>query len=302
MLTSSTQLSIFFKQTMKNNLKTHFKILTCAAALLLSVNASAHERFILPSHTVLSGDKAQSVSFIASISNAIFHADRPLGNNDKGLDVPALAPLFKQLSPVIIGPDGNSKAMSWQAFSRFSVADAHIEASGTYRIALVQPNVAMTTFKKADGNHGRFFANKGRVPAGATNIVRRTTASRVETYVSFNEPNRAALIPTGQGLELSGNTHPNDLFVDETFEFQLTYQGKPLNKAIEVKVLKGATRHRNQRDEQLITTDKQGKFTLTVPQAGFYLLSANLDVEGKADSKIDVHHHGLYATLEVFPQ
>ncbi len=298
MLTSTTQLSIIFKQTMKNNIKTF----TCVAALLLSVNASAHERFILPSHTVLSGEQAQSVSFIASISNAIFHADRPLGNNDKGLVLPQLAPLFKQLSAVVIGPDGISKAMSWQAFSRFSVADANVDLAGTYRIALVQPNIPMTTYKKADGNFGRFFGGKGKIPSGATNIVHRTTASRVEAYVSFNEPNRAALKPTGQGLELSGDTHPNDIFVDEVIDFQLTYQGKPLTKSIEVKVLKGATRHRNHREEQLIKTDKQGKFSLTLQQAGFYLLSANLDINGKIGSNIDIHHHGLYVTLEVFPQ
>ena len=297
MLSNSTKLLALLKQTM------NIKILSCVTTLLLfSVSASAHERFILPSHTVLSGDKAQSISFIASISNAIFHADRPLGNNDKGIDVPALAPLFQQLSSVVIDPNGISNDMSWQAFSRLSVADVQLEKSGTYRIALVQPNVAMTTFKKADGSHGRFFGNKGEIPMGASNVVRRTTSSRVESYVSFNEPNSVALKPTGQGLELSGSSHPNDLFAGETIEFELTYQGKPLGKAIEVKIVKGATRHRNQRDEQLINTDKQGKFSFTLPQAGFYLLSANLDVKGKEGSNIDIHHFGLYATLEVFPQ
>jgi len=52
----------------------------------------------------------------------------------------------------------------------------------------------------------------------------------------------------------------------------------------------------------LIEIDAQGKFSLTLSQAGFYLLSANIDVKGKADATIDVHHYGLYVTLEVFPQ
>ncbi|KGJ90607.1 DUF4198 domain-containing protein [Colwellia psychrerythraea] len=278
------------------------KIATFTLALSLPLTAIAHERFILPSHTVLSGEEVQSVSFIASISNAIFHGDKPLGDNGKGIVAPKLAPLFKRLKPIVIGPDGVSREMSWQAFSRFSVADTQLEQSGTYRIALVQPDVPMTTFIKADGKKGRFFGNKGKVPSGATNIVKRTTASRVETYVSFNEPNNAALKATGEGLELGGETHPNDLFVDETIHFQLTFQGKPLQQSTKVKVVKGATRHRNQRDEKIIETDAQGNFSLTLSQAGFYLLSANIDVKGEAGSGIDIHHHSLYATLEVFVQ
>lgn len=39
----------------------------------------------------------------------------------------------------------------------------------------------MTTFTKLDGNKGLFFGAKGQIPVGASNIVRRTTASRVET-------------------------------------------------------------------------------------------------------------------------
>ncbi|MCJ8293154.1 MAG: DUF4198 domain-containing protein [Colwellia sp.] len=275
---------------------------TLTLALLLPLKAIAHERFILPSHTILSGDKRQSVSFIASISNEIFHGDRPLGDNGKGVSVPELAPLFKQLKPVVIGPDGARRDMSWQAFSRFSVADAHFKVAGTYRIALVQPNVPMTTFTKVDGSKGRFFGNQGEVPAGASNIVKRTTASRVETYVSFNQPNNRALQSTGEGLELAGKTHPNDLFVDEVLSFQLMFEGKQLKQATKVKVVQGATRHRNQRDEQVIKTDDQGMFSLTIAEAGFYLLSANIDVKGKLGSNIDIHHYGLYATLEVFLQ
>jgi hypothetical protein len=278
----------------------HIAILTLA--LSLPITANAHERFILPSHTILSGEEAQSVSFIASISNAIFHGDKPLGDNGKGVVSPKLAPLFKRLKPIVISPDGVSREMSWQAFSRFSVADTQLKQSGTYRISLVQPNVPMTTFIKADGKKGRFFGNTAKVPSGATSIVKRTTASRVETYVSFNEPNNTALLSTGKGLELTGETHPNDLFVDEALSFQLTYLGKPLQQSTEVKVVKGATRHRNQRDEQIIETDAQGKFSLSVSQAGFYLLSANVDVKGEIGSGIDIHHHSLYVTLEVFPQ
>ena len=302
MLTVATVAQNIFTQGKANQRKISQGISVLLVSLLLSLEVMAHERFILPSHTMLSGDKAQSVSFISSISNAIFHADKPLGDNGKGIVPEDLAPLFKQLRPIVIGPDGVSDTMSWQAYSRFSAADTSLQLAGTYRIALVQSDVPMTTFIKSDGNKGRFFGSQGKVPEGASNIVRRTTASRVETYVSFNEPNNAALKSTGEGLELAGETHPNDLFVDEVINFQLTYQGKSLTKATRVKVVQGATRHRNQRDEHLIETDPQGNFSLTLTKAGFYLLSADIDVKGKDGSGFDIHHYSLYATLEVFPQ
>ena len=159
----------------------------------------------------------------------------------------------------------------------------------------------MTTYRKADGTRGRFFG-KGEVPQGATDVIRRELSTRVETFITLNEPNKKAIAHTGSGLELGGVTHPNDLFVGENAEFQLFLDGRPLSQPASVEVSQGGTRHRNQRDRINLSTDKQGLFNLSFSKAGFYLLHAEVTLPGDLDSGIDKKHASLYLTLEVFPE
>lgn len=270
---------------------------------LLSFASAAHERYMVPSHTVLSGDKAQYVTLTSSISNAIFHPDRPFGDNGKGVEVGDLKTLFELLNAEVITPTGKvDNSTQWQAFQRMSVADVAVAESGTYRISLVQGDVAMTTFKKADGTPWRLFGPNAKLPEGATDIVRRTTSSRVETFVSVNEPNLAAVKATGFGLELGGKTHPNDLFAGETAEFKLIFNGKALDQKAHVKVIKAGTRHRNDRNEKTLPVNSDGTFTFTPETAGFYFISAETKVEIPQPADVDVKHYSLYLTLEVFPE
>jgi hypothetical protein len=271
--------------------------------LLFAQSINAHERFMVPSHTVLSGDKTQYATIISSISNDIFHPDRPLGDNGKGVDAGDLKPLFAMLQSRVILPDGKiDNSVEWQAYQRMSIADVPLEQSGTYRVSLIQQDVAMTTFKKADGAPWRLFGKDITLPEGATDVVRRTTASSVETFISVNKPTLTAVNPTGKGLELVGQTHPNDLFAGETASFQLLFNGKPVSKGTHVKAIKAGTRHRNNRNEQVLTLNDKGEFTFTPQSSGFYFLAAESAVEVAQPSDVDVKHFSLYLTLEVFPE
>ena len=286
-------------------LKKQITVLFIGIMLSLSCAPSihAHEQFIVPSHTLLSGDKAQSVTLIASISNAIFHPDRPLGDSNTGADVGDLKNLFNALQHTVIYPDGKiTTDTRWQAFARLSVADVALKDSGTYRMGFVQPDLYMTTFKKANGAPARVFGPSPAIPDDATNVVYRTTSSRIETFVTFNSPTKKAVTPTGQGLELGGETHPNDLFANETANFQLFYNGKPLQNDVHLKVIKSGTRHRNDRNEIVLKINKNGRFDFTPTEAGFYFLAAEMAVKTPEIKGVDVKHYSLYLTLEVFPE
>lgn len=273
--------------------------------LILVANTAAfsHDRFILPTHTTLSGDGEQNVSFISSISNDMFHPDRAFGDNGKGQVDPKLKGFFSMLESQIVFPNGDLKNENiWQAFTRFSAADLNLTGSGTYRIALVQPERLVTFFKKADGSTGRLTGPNPQLPDGATDKKSYLSSSRVETFVTLNKPTSAAVNPTGRGLELGGETHPNDLFVNEAAHFQLFYKGKPLSNAADVKVVLGNTRHRNQRNPISLKTKEDGTFDISFPDAGFYLLKANLVLPKDGNTDIDEKSAGLYVTLEVFPE
>lgn len=281
----------------------NFKYLTLLCLISLAGSLTAHDRYLLPSHTVLSGDGPRAVTITASISNDIFHPDRPFGDQVGGVVPESLQDYFKSLKPIVVLPDGKvEEGQGWRAFARFSVCDLLMEKEGTYRVAMLRPDSYMTTFKKADGSSGRAFGKDAPVPEGAQEVVRWGGSSRVETFVTWNKPTRDALKPTGLGLELGGESHPNDLFTGETAHFQLFIDGKPLEGSHEVHWVRAGTRHRDQRQGQTVTTDERGRFEMKVDQAGFYLLQASVTMDGAPDSGLDQVHHGLFVTLEVFPE
>lgn len=270
---------------------------------LLSNLTYAHGRYILPSHTLLSGKEPQYVTLSASISNDVFHPDKPLGNNGGGKVNSFLDGIFRQIEAAIIMPDGSkSDGIHWRAYARQSLADIKLEESGTYKIFFRQPTTLLTTFKKSDGEESRMFGNDTPLPKGATDIVHHTIASQVETYISHNAPNQNALKSTGKGLELIAHTHPNDLFVKEDTDFQLVLDGKPVPEGTLVNLTKEGTRHRNQRETTKIKTDSKGHFQINFTHPGFYLLDVEITAPGKPEEKVSFHHHSLYVTLEVYPE
>ncbi len=285
-------------------MKSTLKILGLSFIFLTqSAPLFAHGRYILPSHTQLSGEDVKQVTLVASISNDVFHPDKPLGNNGGGEVNSFLANIFKTLKASVTLPNGTvNNAIEWQAFARQSITDITIDKPGTYRMSLVQPQTPLVTFKKPDGAPSRFFGNQQTLPQGATDVVYHTVASRTETFITHNTPNRAALNSVGAGLELAGETHPNDLFVGETAQLQLILDGKPLKEPAAVHITRDGTRHRNQRNTLERQTDASGNFSVIFEQAGMYLLEVEHTRKGAKNSGIDFHHNTLYLTLEVFPE
>jgi hypothetical protein len=265
-----------------------------------AATSAAHSRYVLPSHTLLSGEETQKVTLSASISNDIFHPDMPFGADDTSHVPMPLKALFKQLKSSVTDPDGEVVPLGWQAYARNSVADVMLPKSGTYRISVIQPPLPMTTFTLSNGDDGRVFGD-GVLPENISNVVKRNVSARVETYVTHNKVNKTALLSSGSGLELAGDSHPNDLFVNEDNSFQLLFDGKGVEN-VDISLTKAGTKHRNKRNEAHVITQKDGYFTVLVEEAGFYLLEAEYTLKGDSGSEVDFHHHSLYVTLEVFPE
>jgi uncharacterized GH25 family protein len=104
--------------------------------------------------------------------------------------------------------------------------------------------------------------------------------SRVEVFVTAGKPNKKALEPTGVGLELAPITHPNDLVVGEPASFQLLKDGKPATN-LEVTLIPGGIRYRDQLNEAKLKTDAEGKFTTTFKAPGMYWMNATVGAAGR---------------------
>jgi uncharacterized GH25 family protein len=230
------------------------------ALLCLPASVDAHRAWMLPSATVLSGSDLW-VTVDAAISNDLFYFE----HNPIRLD-----------NLAITAPDGSRVRAenTWTGKFR-STFDVPLALPGTYRIAVVN-HMAAAIYE--DGGETRRWRGSAdalarEVPAGAQNLQVSKTHSRTEVFVTAGRPTDTALQPTGVGLELVPITHPNDLVQGEAASFRLLRDGKPA-AGVAIAIVPGGIRYRNRLKEMAVSTDGDGKFTVTFPDAGMYWLSA----------------------------
>lgn len=258
----------------------------------------AHSRWLVPSHTILSGEESQSVTFDVSVSNDIFHVDRPMGG-------PTMrrGPL-RNAVPTVTAPDGSAHSAELSHFARKSVFDYELGSSGTHRVEIVTPPILLTTWSNGEGQRGgRAFGTRAevadRIPQGASEIRTRRILSRIVTWVTRNQPTTPE--PVGEGLELVG-THPNDLFAQEVLRLGLRVDGRPAPAGTSVKLTAAGTRHRNDREIVEATTGEDGSFEVRLERPGFYLLESDVEISAAGVEGVDSQSYSLFATLEVQPQ
>jgi len=263
--------------------------LAAAAALVFSSPAAlAHKAWLLPSQTVIAGEKPW-ITVDAAVSNDLFYFNH----------VP-----LRLDNLVITAPDGSQLQPQNAATGKYrSVFDVELAQPGTYRLAVV--NAGLNASWKEDGKPKRWRGNEAsfatEVPKKAQDLQVSQSIGRVETFVTSGSPNQTALKPSGQGLELVPVTHPNDLFAGEPAQFKLQIDGKPA-AGLEVEIVRGGTRYRNAQEEIKVTTDAQGAFSVTWPEAGMYWLEVTSEDKKTSIKQAKQRRLSYVATLEVLPQ
>lgn len=271
--------------------KTSKRICLALAAcmpLLTSLDALAHRQFIVPTSTVVNG-KTPWVSFDAAAASDVFFFDHVAMN---------------LTNLVITAADGSMVKADNQSTGKLrSSFDLRTELVGTYRIAVV--NDGINASYKENGATKRWrgtaeaFAKE--VPANAEELQVSHNQGRVETFVTNGKPNSTALAATGKGLELSPITHPNDLVAGETAQFKFLIDGKPAASA-KVTVIASGIRYRQKLDEQILTTDNEGKVSINWQGAGLYWIQVNLNDSKSKIPGVKERRASYVATLEVMPQ
>ncbi|MCD0502797.1 DUF4198 domain-containing protein [Bordetella petrii] len=256
-----------------------------AAALVLGLPAAshAHDMWMLPSSTVLSGTDSW-ITVDAAVSNDKFYFNH--------------APLRLD-NLVIQAPDGQAAQPQNASRGKLrSTFDLQLQQAGTYRIAVVNDGVFARW--KQDGQPKRYFGPAEglaqAVPAQAQDLQISQSVSRIETFATAGKP--SAITPTGKGLELVPVTHPNDLYADEPATFQMLIDGKPAS-GLEVTIIPGGSRYRDQVGEIDVQTAQDGKFQVKWPQSGLYWVEASHE-DGKTTVKQASKRRLSYVvTLEV---
>lgn len=235
-------------------------LLAIVIAIAVPALVHAHRQWMLPSSTILS--KADSwITVDAAVSNELFYFDH----------VP-----MRLGGIVITAPDGSKVEPQNVATGKYrSTFDVHLAIPGTYRIASVSNMVfaSWTEDGSAKSWRGDAAAFAKEVPADAKDLRSTRMSNRIEVFATAGKPDTKALQPLGEGLELVPVTHPNDVVTDEPATFQFLHNGKPA-AGLEVSVVPGGIRYRDQLLEQKLVTGADGKFTVTFPDPGMYWMNA----------------------------
>ncbi len=266
-------------------MKKTITLLAFAAALAAPMAAQAHRAWMAPTSTSLSGNDAW-VGFDAGMSNGVFIPDHAA---------------MRMNGLVVTAPDGSAvqpeHLMQGQYRTTF---DVHLTQNGTYKVANVMGGV-MASYK-LDGEQKRWRGSAAEypaaLPAGATEVQATRTASRIETFVTLNNPTEAVFKTTGEGLELIPVTHPNDLVAGEAATFKLVKDGQPAAD-LDVTIARGGLRYRDNPEEMTVKTGADGAFTVTWPEAGMYWLNAS--VRAPAQGEALGSNASYVAVMEVLP-
>jgi uncharacterized GH25 family protein len=265
----------------------HRKTLAAAfllsAAMSLPMAARAHDVWIVPSSTVLSGDTGW-VTVDAAVGNDKFYFNHAPLRLD-GLQI--AGPAGSAVTPENIGR-GKLR----------STFDVPLAQQGTYRIAVVNDGVFARW--KQDGQMKRYMGKPDglakAIPAQAQEVEVVQSLGRIETFVTQGKP--TPLQPVGNGLELVPVTHPNDLFSGEPATFELRLDGKPA-AGHELTVVPAGSRYRDRTGEIVLKTDKDGRVKITWPAPGLYWLHADAQDDKVSVPQASKRRLMYAATLEV---
>lgn len=279
---------------MKASLLLRSAALAVSLTVVLPMAAHAHRAWLLPSATVMSGNDPW-VTVDAAVSNDLFYFEH------NALRLSGLT---------VTAPDGKAIAASNESTGKYrNTFDVELKQAGTYKLALV--NEGMSASYKVDGKNKRWrgtadtFAKE--VPNNAQDLNVSLMHSRIETFVTTGRPNTTALQATGQGLELVAVTHPNDLYAGESANFRFVLSGKPAAD-LDVSIIPGGIRYRDQLNEIKVKTDKDGNFSVKWPTPGMYYISAraggnNMEQDGDKGPAgtlaKPLHRMSYAATVEV---
>lgn len=234
------------------------RTLLAAVLAVLAMPAAAHTPYFAPA--TFQVQPGATITLDASFSEAFF--------------VPEAA--FDDSHFMITGPDGRQFAPERVVPLNTRVVVEHAlpkDAKGTYRFSTGERLGAVFRTWEIDGRKVSSRDAAEPVPAGAKVISNFQSRIRAETYLTVGAPDRGALRPYGNGLELVPITHPDDLYSNEPVEFELRFDGKPLTDA-PVQISEAVwTSDRKPREVEL-RSDARGHVRWEQPASGTWLALA----------------------------
>lgn len=263
---------------------TRLGALFIGAAVLLSMPAAqAHTPFLLPLEFGVSRDH---VTLQAALSEDLYFVpDLPIRNADY----------------YVTGPDGQRARLdALTQLKDFTAIEVPLAQAGTYKFSTGDQSARVSKMALIDGqwrmvrpagakaappmpepkpgdapppasqNRPR-AVDETAIPADAQ-VIEVQSVQRVETYVTKGAPSNGALQATGQGFEVHPITHPNEIYLDQGFTFEVLNDGKPV-RDVAFTVYRGGNAYDDKKIALEAHSGADGRVTLNFERPGIYLMN-----------------------------
>jgi hypothetical protein len=158
-----------------------------------------------------------------------------------------------------------------------------LKEDGTYRFSTGKRLGRVFKTYELDGKRHSMENPAESIPKGTKLLSFFQSLTLAETYATKGAPNDVAFSAYNTGLEFVPVTHPNELFVDESFEFISLFDGKPID-GLKVEVFLAKDQLTNEKPTFELMSNSKGSLSFTPTEAGTYLLLARHRSDAPATS------------------
>lgn len=250
------------------------------ATAFVFVPALAHTSYILPTRFTANLEKMVTVQSAfaedfftpdVAVNKADFHVIRPDGTRAE----------FDKVTP----------------HKQLVIMESAIEKDGTYRFSTGVRRGRRSTMAMVDGEWVNTFRTGGKVPENATATKIRETETVADAYLSKKAPTRNPVDKQIGRLVLQPITHPSDAFVGDPFEFQLLFDGKPMQGHV-MNVDRGGARYDKSKFHLEIETNAEGKVSLNFEKPGVYIIWTRFSADAPEGADVDERGYTTSLILE----
>lgn len=260
------------------------KFRLCAAALVAALAipaASAHTSYLLP--TTFTTAKGNFVTLQASFTEDFATPEIAVDSDDYH----------------VVLPDGSrSDFQSVTPFRQVVILESPLADEGTYRFTSGVRLGRSSKVALVDGEWKPLFEPDAKVPENATEVITSQTETVADVYVTKGAPTRASVDKPIGRLVIQPETHPNEIYLDEGFAFDVSFDGAPLAEQA-VTLYRDGGDYEDPKYHKELTTDTEGHIDLSFDKPGIYLLMTRHRADAPAGADTDQRSYTTSLTFEV---
>lgn len=243
--------------------------------------ATAHTSYMLPN--VFTANLEELVTLQASFSDDLFRPEVVVDSDDYH----------------VVLPDGSRTEFELIAPHRqLVILEGSIEQEGTYRFTTGVRRGRTNTRVLVDGVWKSLREFDGEAPPQDAELRTSQTETIADVYVTKKVPSRASVDQVIGRLVFQPVTHPNDIYLDGGFKFQVLFDGKPMQGQV-INLYRSGGGYAEPKYHEEIEANEDGLVSLSFEEPGVYLVMTRHRAVAPAGAETDERSYTTSLTFDV---